>query len=88
MPPITAGFLLTMGIIVARGDDLLPSYKNSALPMDVRVKDLLGRMTLVEKARQLDMYYGCETLLVTNPNQTIDRHTHAKPNAVFDTQFA
>ncbi|HVU08341.1 MAG TPA: glycoside hydrolase family 3 N-terminal domain-containing protein [Verrucomicrobiae bacterium] len=88
MPPITAGFLLAMGIIVAKGDDSLLPYKNSALPVDERVKDLLGRMTVEEKARQLDMYYGCETLLSTNPDQTIDHHTHAKPNAVFDPQFA
>ena len=33
-------------------------YKNKLLPVDQRVKDLLGRMTLEEKVRQLDMYSG------------------------------
>jgi beta-glucosidase len=33
-------------------------YKQAGLPVEVRVRDLLGRMTLEEKARQLDMYAG------------------------------
>ena len=33
-------------------------YWRSDLPIDVRVKDLLSRMTVEEKARQLDMYMG------------------------------
>jgi beta-glucosidase len=32
------------------------SYKDAALPIDRRVQDLLKRMTVAEKARQLDMY--------------------------------
>ena len=44
-------------------------------------------MTLAEKARQLDMYYGCETF-IDKKTQTIDNHTHAKPDAVLDTQLA
>jgi beta-glucosidase len=31
-----------------------PPYKNSALPIDSRVKDLLKRMTLEEKVAQLE----------------------------------
>jgi beta-glucosidase len=42
-------------------------------------------MTLEEKARQLDMYYGCEALLHTN--QYTGR-THALPDAEFDPQMA
>lgn len=34
------------------------SYKQSGLPVEDRVRDLLGRMTVEEKARQLDMYRG------------------------------
>ena len=63
-----------------------PRYKNDSLPVDERVQDLLGRMTLEEKARQLDMYYGCESLV--DKKQTIDNHTHAKPDAVFVPAFA
>lgn len=33
-------------------------YRNAALPIEDRVHDLLTRMTLEEKARQLDMYRG------------------------------
>lgn len=47
--------------------------------------DLLGRMTLKEKVCQLDMYFGCESLLHTN--QYTGR-THANPDAVFDPQMA
>ena len=43
--------------------DALPPYKNPNLPVEVRVQDLIGRMTVEEKARQLDMYFGCEDFL-------------------------
>ena len=33
-------------------------YKDAKLPVETRVQDLLGRMTIEEKARQLDMYAG------------------------------
>lgn len=35
-------------------------YKNAALPVEKRVADLLSRMTIAEKIRQLDMYWGHE----------------------------
>src|SRR5450631_1254435 len=59
-------------------------YKNSNLAVDTRIADLIGRMTLEEKARQLDMYFGCEALLETN--QYTGR-THAKPDAVFNPEI-
>ncbi|MFB6454054.1 glycoside hydrolase family 3 N-terminal domain-containing protein [Chitinophaga sp. Hz27] len=33
-------------------------YKNAKLPVEARVKDLVSRMTTLEKIRQLDMYRG------------------------------
>jgi beta-glucosidase len=33
-------------------------YKNSKLPIETRVQDLLARMSLEEKVRQMDMYRG------------------------------
>ena len=63
-----------------------PAYKNPNLSVTGRVQDLIGQMSLEEKARQLDMYYGCESLITKK--QTIDQSTHAKPDAVFDPQFA
>ena len=35
-------------------------YKNPSLPVEQRISDLISRMTLVEKIRQLDMYRGSE----------------------------
>lgn len=35
-----------------------PPYKNPKLPVERRVDDLLARMTVSEKIRQLDMYWG------------------------------
>ncbi len=59
---------------------LLP-YQNPKLPVEERVRDLLKRMTLPEKARQLDMYSGAKDFL--DPGQRAD-NTHAKPDAVFN----
>src|SRR5690242_10853627 len=60
-------------------------YKNPNLGVDERVADLLSRMTTEEKARQLDMYFGCEALL--EKGQYTAR-THAKPDADFNVQMA
>ncbi|HTB85411.1 MAG TPA: glycoside hydrolase family 3 N-terminal domain-containing protein [Candidatus Sulfotelmatobacter sp.] len=82
--------LTALGLILAAAvfaQDNPPAYKNPALTVDERVADLLGRMTLEEKVRQLDMYYGSESLL-DKKTQTIDDHTHAKPDAEFDPKFA
>jgi beta-glucosidase len=79
----TLGLLLFAGL--SKAQDNPPDYKNSNLPVDERVKDLLGRMTLEEKVRQLDMYFGAEDFL--KPDQVLDR-THARPDAVFDPEAA
>jgi beta-glucosidase len=68
---------------VARSAPL--DYQNPNLPVDERVRDLVGRMTLEEKARQLDMYFGAQDFLASD--QTIDR-THARPDAKFDPDLA
>jgi beta-glucosidase len=66
-----------------RAEDVTPPYKNPNLPVDERVQDLLGRMTLAEKARQLDMFRGGREFL--SPDQMVD-NTHARPDATFDPQ--
>jgi beta-glucosidase len=53
-------------------------YKEANAPLERRVEDLLGRMTLEEKVRQLDLYSGATAL--------VDKHTdgtHADPDANF-----
>ena len=62
-----------------------PAYRRADLPVEDRVRDLLGRMTVEEKARQLDMYSGSDDLLAAD--QRFDK-THAKADAVFDPQLA
>ena len=80
---ISAGILLA-GMSGLEAQDL-PLYKNASEPVEARVADLLQRMTPEEKARQLDMFFGCEALLDTN--QFINR-THAKTDATFNPQLA
>jgi beta-glucosidase len=38
----------------------IPPYKDAHLPVNLRVEDLLSRMNVEEKIRQLDMYWGKE----------------------------
>ncbi len=61
------------------------SYKNANLSVEERVKDLLSKMTLKEKARQLDMYSGAKDFL---DDSQIEDNTHAKPDAVFNPSKA
>ena len=58
-------------------------YRQSNLPTEDRIRDLLSRMTLEEKARQLDMYAGVPDLV----DKAVDK-THAAPDARFQTNTA
>lgn len=75
---LTFAALVTAGTSAIHAEDI--PYKNRSLPVEQRVNDLLGRMSVEEKVRQLDMYPGKELL---RTNEMIDE-THAKPDAVFD----
>lgn len=75
--PLILVALMITGTLAIHAEDI--PYKDHSLPVEQRVKDLLSRMTLEEKVRQLDMYKGNELL---EANQRIDQ-THAKPDAVF-----
>ena len=85
---LTLLFAVSVAAVSTAAAQDSPPYKNPSLSVDARVADLLGRMTVEEKARQLDMYFGCEELLDKNKNPTVDHHTHAKIDVVFDPQFA
>jgi predicted ATP-dependent Lon-type protease len=50
---IFSGFVALLLIQAARSQGDLPAYKNYALPVDVRVTDLLSRMTTEERIGQL-----------------------------------
>ena len=69
---------------LARTQDTVPPvdsntlYKQPSVLIDRRVDDLLGRMTLDEKVRQLDLYSGATAL--------VDRHTD-ETHAAFAAHF-
>jgi beta-glucosidase len=68
----------------AVGQDRAPAipanapYKQRNFPIERRLDDLIGRMTLEEKVRQLDLYRGSVDLV----DKRIDQE-HATPDAVF-----
>jgi len=64
--------------LAQHAQDHQPLYKRSSAPIEQRVQDLLRRMTLAEKVRQLDLYAGAPDLV----DKQIDR-THAAPSAAF-----
>jgi beta-glucosidase len=47
-------------------------YKQSRLPVEDRVRDLLSRMTVEEKARQLDMYRGVSASVQDDAQKAAD----------------
>jgi beta-glucosidase len=58
--------------------DILPAYKQGSVPVERRIDDLMHRMTIEEKVRQLDMYSGAAALMSQHSDST-----HAAPDAVF-----
>ena len=56
--------LLSIPVFLPAPGPVLP-YKNPALPVERRVEDLLARMTVREKIRQLDMYWGNQVARMT-----------------------
>ncbi len=62
----------------AQSPQQLPLYKQAGASMEGRIDDLLRRMTLEEKARQLDMYSGARYIVDSHTDDT-----HATPDAVF-----
>ena len=77
--------VLTGAILPLVANEYPLPYQDPSLAVEKRVADLLGRMTTQEKARQLDMYFGCESVILTN--QLVNK-THSRPDAVFNSQLA
>jgi beta-glucosidase len=55
-----------------------PVYKQAGAPIEKRLDDLLQRMTIEEKVRQLDLYSTAKFILDKHTDET-----HAAPDAVF-----
>src|SRR5208283_3312507 len=55
--------MLALFLRAAQSQQTNPPYKNSSLPLDERVKDLLGRMTLEEKVAQLQSTWQSSSFL-------------------------
>jgi len=60
----TSLLLLSTTVLTGFATDKAPLYKDPSQPVEKRVQDLLGRMTLEEKITQLDMVAG-ESILET-----------------------
>jgi beta-glucosidase len=58
--------------------DLNALYRQTSAPIDRRIDDLLSRMTLDEKVRQLDLYSGAKALVDAHTDET-----HATATAHF-----
>ncbi len=63
-----AGALAVPRCAMAQSPQPSPAYKDPHLSTDRRVEDLLPRMTVEEKIRQLDMYWGKEVADMGGPN--------------------
>lgn len=72
------GIFFTVAAAQQVSSSSVPIYKQSNAPVERRVDDLIRRLTLAEKVRQLDLYSGAQAL--------VDKHnddTHAAPDAIF-----
>jgi beta-glucosidase len=72
------GAVFISGSAQRSGDGAKPLYRQAGAPMEKRLDDLLKRMTLEEKARQLDLYAAAGTLE--------DKHT-GKDHVAADAAF-
>jgi beta-glucosidase len=79
--PVLVGMLsgsLTSAAPQQPAASALPIYKQSRAPIKARIDDLVRRMTLEEKVRQLDLYSGAKELVDAHSDDT-----HATPTAAF-----
>src|SRR5688572_9539732 len=68
---ILLSFLLLCTLVVHAQVRKAPVYKNAAAPIEQRVQDLLGRMTLEEKLRQIDVWHPKADLSIAAVLQTL-----------------
>jgi len=81
---LIASLLFSVHPAAARAQERFPAtdssslYRQGGLPIEQRVEDLLRRMTLEEKVRQLDLYSGATALVDVHTDET-----HAAATAHF-----
>ena len=81
---LTGALLIAVHPVKSAAQTLVPAidsealYKQAQLPIEQRVDDLLGRMTLEEKVRQLDLYTAATALVDAHTDET-----HATATAHF-----
>jgi beta-glucosidase len=81
--PLLSCLIFQLALLPANGQQSLrppanAPYKQSGTPIEQRVEDLLNRMTLQEKVRQLDLYSGASALMDAKKDAT-----HATDTASF-----
>jgi len=75
---VIRGLLLVVAVTLAQaGQPAVPPYKNPQLPVETRVQDLLGRMTLEEKFWQVFMIPG-----------SLDDPSHDYSKGIFGLQIS
>jgi len=75
---VTSVLLLAFSANAQNATPSQPPYKQAGASIERRVEDLLGRMTLEEKVRQLDMYSSAREIMSAHTDET-----HAALDAVF-----
>ncbi len=77
---MTCAFSAAPSCVVAQqpAANEVPIYKQSQAPIESRIDDLVRRMTIEEKVRQLDLYAGAKVLVDAHSD-----NTHATPTAAF-----
>lgn len=69
--------VVTLALMAACTNSSLEPYKDASLPVEQRVEDLLGRMTLEEKVGQMNQFVGVEHI---KANSTILSEEDLKSN--------
>ena len=75
-------FALTFIVGLLSSYKVDPPYKNAKLPIAVRVKDLLGRMTLEEKVAQTQCLWQSKQKLYTNKDFDYKKAADIMPNGM------
>ncbi len=71
-------FLVSVFASVIAFADTIPAYKKPGTPVELRVRDLISRMTLEEKVGQLSTLFGWEVYDHTKDNITVSENFKQK----------